>query len=44
LKYGVLEISKGMEELHEKLSYIVFEGSSLTLMGLLTYDVEKDEL
>jgi hypothetical protein len=36
--YSVLEFAKGMEELHEKLTYIVFEGSQLTVLGLVSYD------
>jgi hypothetical protein len=31
-------------ELFEKVKYIAYEGSSLTLLGLITYDTETDKI
>ena len=42
MQYSLLDFTKGMEELHEKLSFIAYEGSSLTLIGLVSYDIKED--
>lgn len=34
-----MESAFKVKEVHEKLSYIAYEGSCLTLLGLVSYDI-----